>query len=195
MNWRDMNTDEKADAIRERHKPGWSATDLGAALGCTRHAIIGVYQRRPELKTTHPLRVANKDTAPKHLPTGPKVRKAKSMSGLHWKSTKVSPDPLPIEPAPPLEARRVRLHELERCECKWPVEEIEEGVHLFCGLPRQLERAYCDKHHALAYRGCPPTRLGGFNVKAVEDLMQRTIVRYGAMHPQNKRLTKQSIKA
>lgn len=129
------------------------------------------------------------------MPTGPKVRKAKSMSGLHWKSTKVSPDPLPVEPAPPLEARRVRLHELERCECKWPVEEIEEGVHLFCGLPRQLERAYCDKHHALAYRPTLMKRIARPNKERHEGDEEPLPIRMAIRTVHFNRLTKQSIKA
>jgi GcrA cell cycle regulator len=48
---------------------------------------------------------------------------------------------------------RITLPELERHQCKWPVEENRRvvGGFLFCGHRRMGEGPYCDKHARLAY--------------------------------------------
>ena len=191
--WRDMTAEEKVDAIRAAHVATDTSVTLGRKLGCSRNAIIGVYGRRPDLKVSHPLPESSAAKAARRkTPLPPK--KAKSMAGLKWISTKVSDEPLPDMPPAPATARRCRLHELERHECKWPVDEVDD-VHLFCGLPKRPERVYCDEHHALAYRGIPMKRLGGFAPKDPGDLHPRALLSYGRPHPGNKRLTKPSIKA
>lgn len=191
--WRELTADGKADAIRAAHTVGCTAEALGRKLGCSRNAIIGVYTRRRDLHATHPLHEStNAKAARRPTPiTAPLLeKKAKSMSGLKWVSTKVSDEPLPEFPPAPATARRCRLHEIERHECKWPVDEVDD-VHLFCGLPKRPERVYCDEHHALAYRPVVKRLDTRDRKRSENDTMPfRSIINYGRSS-----LTKPSIKA
>lgn len=193
-----MTAEEKVDAIRAAHVATDTSVTLGRKLGCSRNAIIGVYGRRPDLKVSHPLPESSAAKAARRsTPLPPK--KAKSMAGLKWISTKVSDEPLPGMPPAPATARRCRLHELDRHECKWPVDEVDD-VHLFCGLPKRPERVYCDEHHALAYRPVPARKLYPSEAKGTgrePDLSAKAYFygRTAVMMTKNKRLTKPSIKA
>ena len=55
--------------------------------------------------------------------------------------------------------RKLPLLKLEPNHCRWPLGELHEVAHLFCGADKEVGRSYCPFHHRLAHpqerRGTP----------------------------------------
>jgi GcrA cell cycle regulator len=58
------------------------------------------------------------------------------------------PPPAPPKPLPPRILVELRLN-----DCRWPVGQTPEDLHLFCGHPQKPGSPYCAKHWAIASRG------------------------------------------
>lgn len=144
MNWADMTTEQRIEAIKRVHKPGMSAAKIGAQLGTTRNSIIGYYGRHEELRIRYPLNV----------PTAPKA-------GSAPKKQRVYQNPKPRS-APPIIAEPIIVYDpaittgrpitmMHKNMCRWPVNDADRtDEHLFCGSPGF---PYCGTHTKLAYGG------------------------------------------
>lgn len=138
MRWQRKWSDEEVATVAALMIDKKSAAQIGQRFGLTRNAIIGRIHRCPELKAiglngSHPLYGNRK----------PRERKART------KLARVVPvvsTTLPMTSPEPAEARFVRLVDLARHECKWPVNDAAPGEqHLFCGLPSV--GSYCTHHN------------------------------------------------
>lgn len=79
---------------------------------------------------------------------------------LHLRKTKVyhgSKYPRKLRPAEAFEAYGVltRFDDLKPHQCSFGV----EGTDLFCGADKKKGSAYCEKHHAICYKGFPNDKL------------------------------------
>ena len=62
VNWRELAKAEKVELVKAAWKKHWSASKIAAALSATlggvrltRNVVVGVYDRHPELRRSHPL--------------------------------------------------------------------------------------------------------------------------------------------
>ncbi len=122
-----------------------SASQIGAALGLSRNAVLGRAQRLglDRLRSTKP-----------DEPAPSEARQEASNTEAHQQPRDAAArDAAPVI-APPVEIagmKRLPLLELERKHCRWPAE--GEGRHtLYCGLDARPGKPYCAGHCALAYR-------------------------------------------
>lgn len=59
--------------------------------------------------------------------------------------------PRPIRPTPVYDPRYVRLPDLGRNMCKWPIGDPRHDDFHFCGGDTQTGASYCDHHCTIAY--------------------------------------------
>lgn len=153
LTWATLKHQDKVQLVKATWQPDYSATRIASALAellnvpvISRLSIIGIYNRNPDLRTTHPLggrggtrEGAGVTLAPPRVKAPPREKKVKLPPVLHdiiEAELKVTEDALAFDAATP----QVPLLDLERGECKWPVNsppQSERGQYLFCGLPGQ----------------------------------------------------------
>lgn len=138
-------------------------------VNVTRNAIIGIVKRNKVLNAIGFARSPNgrrKDTdhlppirrsAPAAVPTVKPLKQRLHPGNIVGKKQGRQFDPgnaKPVRVAPTVfECRSVPLTALKRGECKFAVNDAAVGeVHLFCGLPADSDRSYCDQHAAMAYQ-------------------------------------------
>lgn len=150
VQWSELTTVEaRIEAIKSAYQPGFSSRDIGAQLGTTRNAIIGMFNRHGDKLAccAMPPPYGGKERRSKPKPIvlaiPPKPGKPKSPS----KSVPIfAADPV-IEPAmggPIVVGRPLMM--LGARQCRWPVNDAAVGeLHLFCG--EKAEGSYCP-HHA-----------------------------------------------
>ena len=155
-------TDQEVDRISALIAADLSAAGIAKAMGETRNAIIGIIHRR-HLKLNNPPKNGAKGRQPKRERAEMKQSRIPGVPA----SEKTQPSPAKVpelpgadHPCQPAAMRRVPLIDLRLNECKWPVDHDPTvvGQHLFCGLPTQPERSYCEKHGG---RAAAPLRGGG----------------------------------
>jgi len=132
-------TNDEVDAIRAMVAAGRSFSQIGAEYDVSRNSIASICARfdiRANVKAK-----ADPVVKPKPAP-------------------KVIRTPLPIEPelieqlfqgVEPASPAGPTLLELGPRSCRWPVDEVERGRHIFCGAPAVTGRVWCAQHFALAY--------------------------------------------
>ena len=115
------------------------ADTLNKQLGIsiTRSAISGRVNREKFLP-----RKEKKSTRPAPLPPKPMITKPKSPYFNPKITASLCRSNIPVMGKP----RLIPIYELEHNECHWPVDESEEGVHLFCGQATVEHHSYC-RHH------------------------------------------------
>jgi len=117
-----------------RHKrvnTGWSGGKRVKVRSVGSHAR-GVERKR----AAKPPRSVTRAQKPKKAPPVPPVVIAR-------------PAPLPVIVSGP-----VRLLDLERGQCRWPMNAPAKGLqYLFCGEPQVAERSYCAVHCKVGYVG------------------------------------------
>lgn len=157
MNWIDLNTAEKMQAIRRVYQPGMSASKIAACIpGATRASVAGFYFRHKLALADVPL-----DGKPGNTPGKPRKMKGRNNVGKYLESRARSETAKVFrEPAPPSadavaydqRSRRITLIELDRSACRWPVNTPEPGQpYLFCGCPTEPRSSYCAHHNARAF--------------------------------------------
>lgn len=130
-------TDERIAALRDMWDAGRPASEIAAAIGVTRNAVIG---------KAHRLDLASRKRSP-HSPQTKHVRKAAQKVR---KETRLSPAPklvpaLPVDDqAIPLEQRR-NILSVKPGECHYPVGDPGEPGFFICGAPAGT-RIYCVVH-------------------------------------------------
>jgi hypothetical protein len=159
MDWAPSPWDaERIERLRVLWFDGWSASECGAFLGCSRNAVIGQAhrlgwshmprrQRPPTSKARRLLGPTLPFPEPPESPPKPKrVRKPRPQM------PQMRPDLRPRDP--PIGS--FTLLDLRHGQCRWP--EGERPPFRYCGA-RVLEfSSYCEPHHSRAHHGPPVAR-------------------------------------
>lgn len=157
LDWLSLPTGGKIDALRAvwtANTP--AATIAGRLIGCSKNALVGLYNRNPWLRAEIPLKSA---------PRGPDnkgVRKSERRDDAVRRPMKSKP----MKPVNPTKydasAIRLVLDQLTMRTCKWPVDgPDDQGFTYFCGHPSEIGRSYCAHHIARASgRGTEAERAG-----------------------------------
>lgn len=153
FNW----TDEAVETLKRMVAEGKSYGQIGRALGCSRCAAIGKFNRsggvRPT-KASAPLRAprvarAQYQNASLNFRAPPKPVPA---AGLQWGAKS---SPVPVGPTPFVErvepAGKKTLLQLLGHDCKWGVGDPSSDGFRFCAEPQQAGSSYCPHHHRRAY--------------------------------------------
>ena len=138
--------------LEEMWAAGLSGSEIGAAIGKSRSAVLGQVRRR-----NLPFRVTLK-RLPGGFPAKPKPPRkfhmtARRRAAVHVDASIPLPKPEPVDLGPDVWApipgtRPVTMSGLEPGMCKWP---IGEGrPFLFCGCEALDGRSYCPSHDAKA---------------------------------------------
>lgn len=156
MNWSQLTTQGRIDAIRSVWRPGMSAAQIAAHFdGVSRNAVIGIFHRHAKkIGASMYLGVKGENGQEK-----PK-RKGKSANNLVWRM-KQKPKLRVVKPEPAIEravfgaphVAGIRLADFNSHRCKWCINDPEQGAneHLFCGETTN-DGPYCAYHSTLAYR-------------------------------------------
>jgi GcrA cell cycle regulator len=148
---------------------GKSSAQIAKALGkgITRNAVLGKIHR---LKLAGELDAPYKPSKPETPKDDPEVVKVRRvLARQHRPSYGFGAAALPTVPVPPREIRAteydaidpktpglLRMMELRRHHCRWPLNNALGGEYYFCGDQKVAGRPYCEKHAAIAYH--PPMR-------------------------------------
>lgn len=139
-------TAERDDALKQLWAQGYSASLIADKLAnghkLTRCAVIG---RAHRLKLP-----ARKDRQP--LERKPRRRANGAPRPPRPRPRPVPPPrPQPPRPTPAMEPnmRKLPLVQLEPHQCRWPLGELMEVAHLFCGADKEDSRSYCPFHHCI----------------------------------------------
>lgn len=118
---------EQIDMVRSLVAEKLTAAQIGAKLGVTRNAIIGICHRRG---------IALNKPAQQYTKTGLLIER---------KPTKVSG------------SRRLLLLDLKRSHCRYPDDDRDArtGQHTFCGRTKRNGYSYCAEHAARCHRPAP----------------------------------------
>jgi GcrA cell cycle regulator len=122
-----------------------SAAEIGAVIGCSRHAVIGKAHRlglapieRPATETA-PSRCRDKRF--------PWIRKRRLSQAIK-EASELEDIPLTVVGEP----RMLSILEINATTCRWPIGDPRKPDFGYCGHPTKSGSAYCDGHHAVAYR-------------------------------------------
>lgn len=161
MIWQDATTAQRIEAIKEARKAGAISLSQIAAMigGVSRNAVAGIFNRFPAQLVDVPLR---KSVHAEHPRRGVKRNPSKGRNNvgnaivsrrLALEAVEAAPVIVPDD-FDQTKARFIPLHELERGECKWPVNDPPKGeAYLFCGCRQKNGSPYCDHHTSRAYGG------------------------------------------
>ena len=141
-------------------RAGANSSQIAAALGngITRNAILGKIHRMRSKGTALPTCAATPALKPKPKPK-PKPRPPARQHSLSYGfGARTTPDapPRPVVLTPhdtidPKAPGLLRMMDLDRHHCRWPLNSAMQGEYYFCGAPQVFDRPYCPAHVALAY--------------------------------------------
>lgn len=123
--WPTLSKEQRTHIIISIWREGISASEIAAAIGSTKGAIVGHYYRYPPDMENTPLR--------------PKVRRISAYADRN-------PIPLPEPTIAPYDPLYVSL--VDNNGCSWPVN--DGAPYLFCGHTRLGRYSYCSMHHKLS---------------------------------------------
>lgn len=135
---------EHLDTLRTMVADGASASEVGAALGCSRNAVIGAAHRNNVV-------LAIIGHRKRHVPPRPRNRSRRppKLSAVTQRSpTKTEPVASAAPPQP------CSLVELTNVSCRWPHGEPHLPGFFFCGSPEAdmtVGVPYCRFHRTMAY--------------------------------------------
>lgn len=175
-------TPERVEILRNFTDRGWSASDIGAAMGVSRNAVIGIWHRkglgRPALPAWsqsrwrkvkkmwfggHTAAQIGAAVGASEIAVGAKIRRMrrKSMAQLGKRKTRMEVvEAIAGSPA----SRRVEVPgkfkflELGPGQCHWPTG--EGAAMMFCGDPKLEPFPYCAAHARMAYHPSRSRRQG-----------------------------------
>lgn len=129
--------------LKDLRSAGKTGGEIAAEMFVTRNMVIGKLTR---------LGLIGKD-APKYARPKPESAKPKPPTPA------VVVKPAPIKPPKPAddlsipESRRVRLVDLARTDCRFPLGDPAKDDFAFCGAAVKAGSSYCGFHGSLCYRG------------------------------------------
>lgn len=148
--------EKKAEAAR-LWNDGKSAGEIGALLGCSRSAVIGIAHRNRDLFPSRP-RVERQARLPRHEPMARPVKPARSnVPVITWPAeapvelVAQSEEDLaanPFEPSNP-----VTILDLTNTTCRWPLWPMGDNPGaqgLYCGEETAKDSAWCQHHRMRA---------------------------------------------
>jgi hypothetical protein len=149
---RSWNDTDRAD-VAELLRAGKSAGEIAAKWRLTRNAVIGRVSRDKMLSEIG-LRGGQgggariKQSRYPGVMSDPKRKPANAVNTLMVAMAREGRPAERVRPAAPTKfaCRSVPLMDLNRGDCKWPVNNAARGeMHLFCGIP--ADGPYCAAHH------------------------------------------------
>ena len=158
-------TEARVLLLKKLHLEGVTFTGIAFELGCTRNAAIGK-ARRVGLEREKPERIHNPNS---NLPNRRYTRAPWVVPGLlaNGKKIKSKLEHALLTDLPPEEVPNpVKLLDLEKHHCRWPVHPFGEPA-LFCGGDALKGYPYCGHHCRMAY-----TRTATLN-RAEQEIIQR----------------------
>jgi len=187
--WKNLDADERCAAIIAIYpKTKGTGKEIAHALSqqfrvtITRNAVISHYNRHASKLVEVPLTgTPNRETksraaAGQKKPVAPIPAKPKKPSGLLLRSGGHFAQPVLVKPAatPPVLAQpltapeplRLKLYQLERNQCRWPVGGERENT-LFCGVGTEPQASYCWCHRKMSV---------GIGSRAERDAIPRRMV-------------------
>lgn len=147
--WRALPKQEKVALVQSVWEGAGSARGIAAAIGpdISRNAVIGVYERNPELARTHPLGPTARSLSKRAYAKKAKTVKPPKKNAAP--GVRLPPPVLPEVIEPPV-FRRLPLEALSRNECKWPSGDPKEPGFGFCAAATDGS-PYCAYHSRVAY--------------------------------------------
>ena len=141
-------------------RAGANSSQIAAALGngITRNAVLGKIHRMRSKGTALPTSAATPALKPKPKPKPRPPARQHALSYGFGAAARPTPDapPRPVVLTPhdtidPKAPGLLRMMDLARPHCRWPLNSATQGEYYFCGAPQVLNRPYCPAHVALAY--------------------------------------------
>lgn len=118
---------ERIDKVRELAALGLSSTEMGAELGCSRNAVIGICRRQRIELRGYLDGASERPQRPKPQPRRPApFRRPSLLPAINAKAP-------PLAAAEPAGAHQCGILELRNKSCRWPI--TAEPPHRFCGEP------------------------------------------------------------
>jgi GcrA cell cycle regulator len=124
-----------------------SAAEIGALIGCSRHAVIGKAHRigLPPIEREPMARPPVRRGREKQFPW---IRKRRGAVDAVARDAELKDIPLTVIGEP----RMLPIVELDASTCRWPIGDPRKSDFGYCGHPTGSGSAYCEGHHAIAYR-------------------------------------------
>ena len=123
-----------------------SAAEIGAVIGCSRHAIIGKARRigLPPIEREPVRKPPVRHGRDKQFPW---IRKRRQAPGTIAKDAELKDIPLTVIGEP----RMLSIVELDASTCRWPIGDPRRASFGYCGHPTRPGSNYCEGHHAIAF--------------------------------------------
>jgi GcrA cell cycle regulator len=146
-------TDEHVLELRKLNSEGYSASQIGNRLGCSRNAVIGKLHRL-QLPSLHKPTAAQPRQRAVRTPivrivrvngNSDKMRVMQSVTGNLF-------EPRVVEAAP----LHISFDDLTSTTCKYPFGDIPNMT--FCGHLSAAGSSYCNSHHKLCWRKPEPPK-------------------------------------
>jgi GcrA cell cycle regulator len=164
----DFVWDAKATGVLlKMHREGCSAAQIAKALRnkVTRNAVLGKVHRlrgsgqlNPAIKTAAGLSESNaRATSVAKAKSRQIARQHKPSTGFGSAavpSVVVPPRPISVTEYDTIDPKTpglLRMMELRRHHCRWPLNSALGGEYYFCGDQKVVGRPYCERHAAIAY--------------------------------------------
>lgn len=171
---------ERIATLLRYAREGKSAAEIGREFGLTRSAVLGKLFRirakegedvAPRIALGRP-KLAAIPPKPKTAPEVPKEKASResqrqiyairNLVKKHMKSAGFNPTPgVSVKPTKmkktkwddvdPKTPGLVRMTDLKKGMCKWPLNNALQGEFYFCGAQTEVDKPYCKEHHVIAY--------------------------------------------
>jgi GcrA cell cycle regulator len=142
VNWSTEHTEQ----LRALWGRKLSASEIGAIIGCSRHAVIG---------KAHRIGLPPIERAPARKPPVrgrdrqfPRIRKRGRTPATIAADAELKDIPLTVIGEP----RMLSIVDLDSTTCRWPIGDPRTSSFGYCGHPTGPASRYCAGHHAIAYR-------------------------------------------
>lgn len=151
MTWTTLTTPQKTHLIASVWREGISASEIASAIGTTKSAVIGHYNRNKQALELFPLPMSSKRKQETGNVTDAVKRRNELRANPDSKRNKTEPKLARLAPELPVHdipsTGGVGLYvRLVDCEgCTWPLN--DGGPYLFCGHDKFGKYSYCEHHH------------------------------------------------
>lgn len=161
IHWQNLSKAQRIETIKSVYVFGDSARAIGARIGITRNAIIGMYGRHREDLADYPLgggtgyRQHTKANRVHKQASGTKSerkpRRRMVLADFDNRNPVFKTKPR-LLPTNDIVSRDLSLMELEPSDCRWPTNDAAKGEeHRFCGHTRLVGYSFCERHAFRAY--------------------------------------------
>jgi GcrA cell cycle regulator len=140
-------TAERIEALRACVERGMTCSQIAAAIGVSRNAVIGKIHRLG-LSSGRPAGAATRATCPPRArhSRGPTQRRLLRLAYAHAPLEEIMSDIAVVSTHP------CSLIDIDTHQCRWPIGDPAASNFLFCGNDAIAGFAYCVGHARMAYR-------------------------------------------